>query len=95
MAAKDLVTAHGQLQTGDPQVQRGGGQGDRPSSTKAFTDGYVPPVVLSWNDADDNNAFHAKLMVMDFDGSISTEVALYHNKEEYDDILTHRPAARQ
>ena len=55
---------------------------------KAFTAGYVPPVVLNWNDADDNNAFHAKLMVMDFDGSISTEVALYHNKEEYDDILT-------
>ena len=27
-------------------------------------------------------------MVMDFDGTISTEVALYHNKEEYDDILT-------
>jgi multiple sugar transport system substrate-binding protein len=26
--------------------------------------------------------------VMDYDGSISTELALYHNKEEYDDILT-------
>ena len=25
---------------------------------------------------------------MDFDGTISTEVALYHNKEEYDDIVT-------
>ena len=55
---------------------------------KAFTDGYVPPVVLNWNDADDNNAFHAKLMAMDFDGTISTEVALYHDKEQYDDILT-------
>jgi multiple sugar transport system substrate-binding protein len=28
-------------------------------------------------------------MVMDFDGTISTEVALYHDKEQYDDILTH------
>ena len=28
-------------------------------------------------------------MVMDFDGSLSTEVALYHNKEEYDDIVTY------
>jgi multiple sugar transport system substrate-binding protein len=25
---------------------------------------------------------------MDFDGTISTEVALYHNKDEYDDVLT-------
>jgi len=49
----------------------------------------VPPGVVNWNDADDNNAFHSKLMVMDFDGTISTEVALYHKKEEYDDILTH------
>jgi hypothetical protein len=43
----------------------------------------------SWNDADDNNAFHSKLMVMDFDGSISTELALYNNKEEYDQAVTH------
>jgi hypothetical protein len=26
------------------------------------------------------NAFHAKLMVMDFDGTISTEVALFNKK---------------
>ena len=32
---------------------------------------------ISWNDADDNNAFHSKLFVMDFDGTISTEVAMY------------------
>jgi hypothetical protein len=49
----------------------------------------VPPRVLNWNDADDNNAFHCKLMVMDFDGTISTEVALYNKKDEYDDIVTH------
>jgi ABC-type glycerol-3-phosphate transport system substrate-binding protein len=28
-------------------------------------------------------------MVMDFDGSISTELALYNNKEEYDATVTH------
>jgi len=39
-------------------------------------------------DNDDNNAFHAKLVVMDFDGTISTEVALSKNKEAYNDILT-------
>jgi ABC-type glycerol-3-phosphate transport system substrate-binding protein len=44
--------------------------------------------VLSWNDNDDNNAFHAKLVTMDFDGTISTEVALWDNKEAYNDILT-------
>ena len=41
------------------------------------------------NDNDDNNAFHAKLVVMDFDGTISTEVALWKNKTDYNDILTH------
>jgi len=56
--------------------------------TTAFKDGYVPPGALSWSDADDNNAFHAKQIVMDLDGTISTEVALYHKKEEYDDIVT-------
>jgi hypothetical protein len=48
----------------------------------------VPPAVTNSNDADDNSAFHATLNVMDFGGTISTEVALYHNKEEYDDLLT-------
>jgi ABC-type glycerol-3-phosphate transport system substrate-binding protein len=57
--------------------------------TTPYKEGYVPPGVVSWNDADDNNAFHSKLMVVDFDGSISTELALYSNKEEYNDILTH------
>src|SRR6516164_8817852 len=84
---ENLVTPQGQLQTSDPQVKEAAIKATA-KLAKAFTDGYVPPVVLSWNDADDNNAFHAKLMVMDFDGTISTEVELYHNKEEYDDILT-------
>ena len=48
--------------------------------TTPFKQGYVPPAVVGWNDVDDNNAFHAKLIVMDFDGSISTEVALYNKK---------------
>jgi multiple sugar transport system substrate-binding protein len=56
--------------------------------TTAYKEGYVPPGALSWNDADDNNAFHAKQMIMDLDGTISTELSLYHKKEEYDDIVT-------
>jgi multiple sugar transport system substrate-binding protein len=85
---KDLVTPDGKLHANDPKV--------RAAVVKAlsvlsadFKDGFVPPGVVNWNDADDNNAFHSKLCVVDFDGTISTEVALYHNKAEYDDILTH------
>ncbi len=63
--------------------------------TTAFKEGYVPPGALSWNDADDNNAFHSKLIVMDFDGTISTEVAIYHDKDQYNDIVTLRSADRQ
>lgn len=85
---ENFVTPKGQLQTSDPQI--------REAAIKAtaylanyYKDGYVPPVVLNWNDSDDNNAFHAKLVAMDFDGSLSTEVALYHDKEEYNDIQTY------
>jgi len=56
--------------------------------TTAFKGGYVPPGALSWNDADDNNAFHAKQFVMDLDGTISTELALFHDKDQYNDIVT-------
>jgi hypothetical protein len=34
------------------------------------------PSAINWNDADDNNAFHAKTILMDLDGTISTEVAV-------------------
>jgi multiple sugar transport system substrate-binding protein len=84
---ENIVSPEGQLQTSDPQVKEAFVKAVT-FLAKAYTDGYVPPVVLNWNDADDNNAFHAKLMVMDFDGTISTEVALYHDKEQYNDILT-------
>jgi multiple sugar transport system substrate-binding protein len=84
---ENIVTPQGQLQTSDPQVKEAAIKAVT-FLAKAYTDGYVPPVVLNWNDSDDNNAFHAKLMAMDFDGTISTEVALYHDKEQYDDILT-------
>ncbi len=84
---KDLVTPDGKLHTDDPKVRQAARQG-LVQLTTAFKKGYVPPGVVSWNDADDNNAFHSKLIVMDFDGTISTEVALYHNKPEYDAIVT-------
>jgi multiple sugar transport system substrate-binding protein len=84
---KDLVTPDGKLHTDDPKIKEAAVKA-LVSLTTPYKDGYVPPGVINWNDADDNNAFHAKLMVMDFDGTISTEVALYNKKEEYDDIVT-------
>jgi multiple sugar transport system substrate-binding protein len=82
-----IVTADGASHVDDPQVKEAVIKA-LTYITTAFKEGYVPPGALSWNDADDNNAFHAKQFVMDLDGTISTEVALYHKKEEYDDIVT-------
>ena len=36
----------------------------------------MPPEALSWNDADDNNAYHEKLFVMSFDGTLLPELAI-------------------
>src|SRR5215831_5463654 len=85
---KNLVTPDGKLHTDDPRVKEAAVK-TIAKLTTPFKKGYVPPGVVNWND-DDNNAFHAKLIVMDFDGSLSTEVALYKKKEEYNDIVTHR-----
>src|SRR6266436_4292698 len=84
---KDLVTPDGKLNSDDPQVRAAAAKAIEKLTTP-FKKGYVPPGVVNWNDADDNNAFHAKLMVMDFDGTISTEVAIYDKKEDYDAIET-------
>jgi len=84
---QNLVTPDGKLHTDDPQVKEAAVKAIAKLTTP-FKKGYVPPSCVNWNDADDNNAFHAKLVVMDFDGSLSTEVALYKKKEEYDDIVT-------
>jgi multiple sugar transport system substrate-binding protein len=85
-----LVTPDGRLNADDPQV--------REAALKALTylgdiykGGYVPPGTLSWNDADDNNAYHSKLVVMDLDGTLSTEVAMIHDKQAYyHDMVVHR-----
>ncbi|HEY1260119.1 MAG TPA: ABC transporter substrate-binding protein [Stellaceae bacterium] len=84
---KDLVTPDGRLNADKPEVKEAVLKALN-RLTGDFKDGYVPPGVVNWNDADDNNAFHSKLCVIDFDGTISTELALIHNKAEYDDILT-------
>jgi len=85
---KDILTKNGKLHTEDPVVREAAIRAVT-YMTSAYKEGYVPPQVLSWNDADDNNAFHEKLIVMDFDGSISTELAVIDNKQQYyDEIVT-------
>jgi multiple sugar transport system substrate-binding protein len=51
--------------------------------TNLYKDGFVPLEALSWNDADDNNAYHEKLFVMDFDGTLSPELAWKGHEKEY------------
>ncbi|HML09977.1 MAG TPA: ABC transporter substrate-binding protein [Stellaceae bacterium] len=71
----DIVTKDGKPHLDDPIIKEAVIK-SLTSITKTYNDGYVPSGALSWNDADDNNAFHSKLFVMDFDGTISTEVAI-------------------
>jgi len=82
-----IVTKDGRPHLDDPQVKEAVIK-SLTYITTAYKEGYVPPGALSWSDADDNNAFHAKQIIMDLDGTISTELALSHKKEEYDDIVT-------
>jgi multiple sugar transport system substrate-binding protein len=82
-----IVTKDGRPHLDDPQVKEAFIKA-LTYITTAYKEGYVPPGALSWSDSDDNNAFHAKQIVMDLDGTISTELSLYHKKELYDDIVT-------
>jgi multiple sugar transport system substrate-binding protein len=84
---KDIVTKDGKLNIDDPQVREAAIK-TVSYPTTAYNEGFVPPGAINWNDADDNNAFHSKLIVMDLDGTISTEVAIVKNKQDYDDIVT-------
>jgi len=77
-----IVTEDGKLHTDDPKVREAAIKSVE-FMTGLYKDGYVPPEALSWNDADDNNAYHEKLFVMDFDGTLSTELAWIKNKKAY------------
>jgi multiple sugar transport system substrate-binding protein len=86
---QDIVTKDGKLHLDDPKVRDAAIQA-LTYPAMAYKDGFVPPGAINWNDADDNNAFHAKQIVMDLDGTISTEVAVLSQgkKDDYDDIVT-------
>src|SRR5262249_48601607 len=76
---RGLVTKDGKLHLEDPQAEEAVVRA-LAYPTTAYKEGFVPPGAINWNDADDNNAFHSKQIVMDLDGSISTEVAIYDKK---------------
>lgn len=85
-----LITGDGKLHTDDPQVKH--------AVIKAldrlvgdFRDGYESHSAVNWLDSDDNNAFHSQLCVVDFDGSLSTEMAMLKKAQEayYHDVITH------
>ena len=79
---QDIVTKDGKLHTDDPKVREAAIRSVT-FMTGLYNGGYVPPEALTWNDADDNNAYHEKLCVMDFDGTISTELAMIKDKKAY------------
>jgi multiple sugar transport system substrate-binding protein len=87
---QDIVTKDGKLHLDDPKVKAAAIKAAAYLGG-AYKDGYVPPSAINWNDADDNNAFHAKLMVMDVDGTLSTEVAVKEKHPDWygKDIVTH------
>ena len=78
----DYITPDGKFHTDDPQIREAAIRSVEFMS-KLYTDGYVPPEALSWNDADDNNGYHEKLFVMDLDGTLSTELAWIKHEQEY------------
>ncbi len=82
-----IVTADGRPHLGDPAVKEAVIKSITYITT-AFKQGYVPPGALDWGDPDDNNAFHARQIVMDLDGTISTELAMIHDPERYHDAVT-------
>ena len=86
---QDIVTKDGKLHLDDPKVREAAIKALTYPAT-AYKEGFVPPGAINWNDADDNNAFHAKQIVMDLDGTLSTEVALLSQgkKDDYDDVVT-------
>jgi len=87
---KDLFTPDGKAHLDDSQVKEAAIKA-LSYLTSAFKEGYVPPSAVNWNDADDNNAFHAQLIVMDVDGTLSTEVAM---KAEHPDWYFHDMATQ-
>jgi len=79
---ENIVTKDGKLHVDDPQVREAAIKSVT-YMTNCYKSGYIPLEALSWNDADDNNAYHEKLFVMNLDGTLSPELAMIKNREAY------------
>jgi multiple sugar transport system substrate-binding protein len=88
---ENIVSKDGHLNAHDPKVKEAAIKALEKQAS-LFKAGFIPPSSVNWNDADDNNAFHSKLCVMDFDGTLSTEVAMLRTKEGreayYHEVMT-------
>jgi multiple sugar transport system substrate-binding protein len=84
---KDLVTPDGKLHADDPQVREAVIK-TLTRFAKLIKDGYAPSGAVNWNDQDNNNAFHAKEIILCFNGSLSIELAQIDQKVEYEDQFT-------
>jgi len=87
---QNIVSRDGKLHLDDPKVKQAAIKAAAYLGG-AYRDGYVPPSAINWNDADDNNAYHARLMVMDLDGTLSTEVAVKEKHPDwyFNEMVTH------
>ncbi len=57
--------------------------------TTPYKQGFVPPAAINWGDPDNNNAFHAKEVVMTPNDTISIATAKIDNKQwYYHDMVT-------
>jgi multiple sugar transport system substrate-binding protein len=83
-----IVSPEGQLQTKDPKVRQAFIT-TLTRLTDPFKKGFVPSSALNWGDPDNNNAFHAKEVVMTPNDTISISVAEMDNKKMYyEDLVT-------
>jgi multiple sugar transport system substrate-binding protein len=78
---RDTVTKDGKLNSKDPVVREAAAKAMNKLAT-IYKEGFNPPESLNWNDADDNNSFHSKLCIVDFDGTLSTEIAMLTSDPE-------------
>jgi multiple sugar transport system substrate-binding protein len=86
---KDTVTPDGKLNSKDPKVREAAAKAMNTLAT-IYREGYNPPASINWNDADDNNSFHSKLCIVDFDGTLSTEIAMLSSMpDELKNVITH------
>ena len=91
---QDIVTKDGKLHLDDPKVREAAIKALTYPAT-AYKEGFVPPGAINWNDADDNNAFHAKT---DRDGPRRHDLDRGRDHQEQAGLRRHRddgPAAQQ